>query len=578
MIFKRTAIATLIAAMLVSNPVVARSLENELQSMLNEHPTLRSARKAVQVSDKGRDAATSGYYPRVSISGDTGKEKIETSSANTNLNRRKLAASVEQNLFSGGRTVAGVDIAEIDYAAQNNTLSATTQDLLLEGITAYMQVARYQTLIAIARRNEETTLRQLSLENQRVERGGGIAVDVMQARTRLQLVKERRVFYEQGLRDTVANYHQVFGHAPELAGMQELDIFTARIPKSLDDALDQGRDKSPRMKEAFLQSKKAQKQIGVERSGMFPTIDLVGTRGAETNVNAIPKRDETSVLLRFNWNLFAGFETTNRTDAASLQHQVLLDREVAVTNKTEEAIRIAWNQLINGREREELLESAANLSYDVMQNRKRLRDAGKEAAINVLDAEVEYYAVLSNKLNATTDTRLGSYRLLAAIGALTPEALGLRDGKFALPVKPLSLEVGKLDVNAVAPVTNVQPVKQVPINVAEREVVLQTVNDWAKAWSTQDVNKYLDSYSKDFKTPDGRSRQAWADQRRSRIIDKRRIQITVEAPTVTVDGDTAALAFHQIYQSDRFTEHSNKILILNKQDGKWKIQEERTAP
>ncbi|WP_147383969.1 hypothetical protein [Noviherbaspirillum sedimenti] len=53
-----------------------------------------------------------------------------------------------------------------------------------------------------------------------------------------------------------------------------------------------------------------------------------------------------------------------------------IDREVAVVNKTDETVRIAWNQLINGREREELLASAAGISYDVMQNRKRLRDAG----------------------------------------------------------------------------------------------------------------------------------------------------------------------------------------------------------
>ncbi|WP_164931908.1 TolC family protein [Janthinobacterium sp. 17J80-10] len=451
MTFKRTAVAALITAMVMSTPAWARSLESELQGLLVEHPLLKSVRKSVQASDKGRDVAAAGYYPRFSISGDSGKEKIDTQTSITDLNRRKLTATIEQNLYAGGRTAAAVEIADIDYSAQDNSLRSTTQDLLFEGITAYVQVARYQTLIAIARRNEETTQRQLQLENQRVERGGGIAVDVMQARARLQLVKERRVFYEQGLRDAVANYHQVFGHAPELAGMQELGIFNDRIPKSLDAALAQGRDQSPRLKEAYLQSKKAQKQIAVERSGMFPSVDLVGTRGAEKNVNAIARRDETSVLMRLSWNLFAGFETTNRTEAATIQHQAALDREVAVINKTDEAVRIAWNQLINGREREELLASAAGISYDVMQNRKRLRDAGKETAINVLDAEVEYYAVLSNKFNAMNDTLIGSYRLLAAIGTLTPAALGLTEGKFALPVKPLSLDVVKLDAEIATP-------------------------------------------------------------------------------------------------------------------------------
>lgn len=451
MTFKRTASAAMIAGLLIGTSASARPLGEELQNLVIEHPLLKSLRKSVNASDKGRNVAMAGYYPRLTISGDTGPEKIVNPGITTDLDRRRFTTTIEQNLWAGGRTAAGVDIAEIDYTAQSNTLQLNTQDVLFEGIAAYIQVARYQTLIAIARRNEETTQRQLGLESQRVERGGGIAVDVMQARARLQLVKERRVFYEQSLRDALAGYHQVFGHAPDLARMQEVDIFTARIPASLDAALTQGRQQNLRVQEAALLSKKAQKQISIERAGMHPTVDLVGTRVADRNANALARRDETSVLLRFNWNLFAGMETTYRSQASGIQYEALLDREVAVTNKADESVRVAWNQLINGREREELLDSAAAISFDVMQSRKRLRDAGKEAAINVLDAEVEYYGVLSNRLNALYDTRIGSYRLLATIGALTPATLGLTSGTFAVPVKPLTLDIAKLDGTVVPP-------------------------------------------------------------------------------------------------------------------------------
>ena len=102
-----------------------------------------------------------------------------------------------------------VGIAEFDFAAQENAFQATMQNTLLEALTAYLQVGRYKTLIAIAKRNEETTQRQLKLEDARVQRGGGIAVDVLQAKTRLQIARERVVFQEQGLRDAVAQYRQV---------------------------------------------------------------------------------------------------------------------------------------------------------------------------------------------------------------------------------------------------------------------------------------------------------------------------------------------------------------------------------
>ncbi|MDB5852283.1 MAG: hypothetical protein JWR22_324 [Herminiimonas sp.] len=467
MTIKRTAMAALIAAL--SAPAFSMSLGDDLKNLLINHPLLKSGRKSTDAADAGRNVAQSARYPRVSISGDGGKEKVSSESyrpdsaqtlgnngtitpaAGSDLSRRKLTATIEQNLYAGGRTEAAVELADLDYQSKQNALRVTTQDVLLEGISAYVQVARYQTLIALAARNEDTTKRQLGLETQRVERGGGIAVDVLQARARLQLVRERSVFYMQGLRDASANYEQVFGHAPDLAHMEELGIFTERLPATLEAAIEQGRQQNPRLQDAVFDSRKAQKQIGVERSGYMPTIDLVGLHSHDKNVNQIAERSENSVLLRFNWVLFSGLETTYRTKAAGATFEAAVEREASVINKTDESIRVAWNQLINGREREELLESAAGISYDVMQNRKRLRDAGKETAINVLDAEVEYYGVLSNKVNATNDTRIGSYRLLAAIGALTPAALGLVDGgSFALPVKPLTLDVGKLDANAPA--------------------------------------------------------------------------------------------------------------------------------
>lgn len=477
MTIKRTAVAAFIATIGLSTQVLSMPLAEELKNLLITHPMLKSVNKSTEAADKGRNVAAAAYYPRVSISGDTGSEKISSESyrpdssmalgnngtvtpaTESNLRRNKFTTMVEQNLYAGGRTKAATDLAEIDYSAKQNSLQVTIQDVLLEGISAYLQVARYQRLIALARRNEETTKRQLTLENERVDRGGGIAVDVLQARARLQVVRERSVFYEQGLRDAAANYQQVFGHAPELALIQDLEIFTERLPKTLETALELGRDQNPRLKEAYFESQKAQKQITAERSGFFPTIDLVGLHVQDTNANALAKRDETSLLLKFNWILFSGLETRYRSQAAGANFQATVEREASVINKADESVRIAWNQVINGLEREELLVSAASISYDVMQNRKRLRDAGKETAINVLDAEVEYYSVLSNKVNATNETRIGSYRLLAAIGALTPAALGLENGTFTLPVKPLSLDIEKFGAEVATPTNLVNSVK-----------------------------------------------------------------------------------------------------------------------
>lgn len=446
-----------LSVMCVGGPVHARPLAAELQQVIVEHPLIKAARKTVEAADYSIDAARSGYFPKLTISGDRGREQISTTSyqavnnridsssvrqrpQESDLHREKFLAVIEQNLFSGGRTSAMVGIAELDFAAQENAFRSTMQNTLLEALTAYMQIGRYKTLIAIAKRNEETTQKQLRLEDARVQRGGGIAVDVLQAKTRLQIAKERLVFQEQGLRDAIAQYRQVFGHEPDLAQIQDVDILSGHLPASLEEAIETSYQMSPALKEAVLLSQKAMKQIRLEQAGFLPSIDLVGLSGNDKNVNALAKRDERSVLLKMNWNLFSGGETFSRSRAATANHEALVERELNASRKVEESVRIAWHQLVNGRERQELLENAANISYEVMQSRKRLRDAGKETAINVLDAEVEYFGVQSNRINAMYETRIGSYRLLAAMGLLTPKMLGLDQEKFAVPVKTLEMK------------------------------------------------------------------------------------------------------------------------------------------
>lgn len=111
----------------------------------------------------------------------------------------------------------------------------------------------------------------------------------------------------------------------------------------------------------------------------------------------------------------------------------------------------------------------------------------------------------------------------------------------------------------------------------DKKAVLNAVNGWANAWSTQDVKGYLGYYGNDFQTPKGISRKAWADERHARIEGKNKIDIKIESPQVAIAGNTATVKFRQSYISNRFTANSRKTLVLMKQGGKWQIQQERTG-
>ncbi len=111
----------------------------------------------------------------------------------------------------------------------------------------------------------------------------------------------------------------------------------------------------------------------------------------------------------------------------------------------------------------------------------------------------------------------------------------------------------------------------------DRDDALNAVRSWAKAWSDQDVKGYLAFYGNEFKAPNGATRSAWAEERRARIEGKNKISVKIEAPQVTIKGNTATVKFRQLYVSDRLSANSRKILVLTKQGGAWRIQQEQSG-
>ncbi len=156
---------------------------------------------------------------------------------------------------------------------------------------------------------------------------------------------------------------------------------------------------------------------------------------------------------------------------------------------------------------------------------------------------------------------------------------------IVLPPAPAAATVAKASPPAQAPAVvakaepaKVEPAKPAPAaNNGEKDDVLKVVDAWAKAWSNKDVKAYLNMYDDKFQTPKGVTMKAWSDERRSRIEGKGRISVKVEAPQVTIDGNTATVKFKQAYSSDRLSSTSRKTLVLEKQGKQWQIKQERTG-
>ena len=104
--------------------------------------------------------------------------------------------------------------------------------------------------------------------------------------------------------------------------------------------------------------------------------------------------------------------------------------------------------------------------------------------------------------------------------------------------------------------------------------VSAAVHAWAAAWSHRDMGGYIGAYVPDY-TTGGKSHKAWEDDRKARILPRKRIAVEVSDLRVSVTGDKAQAHFKQTYESDTLTTSGHKTLdLVRSPSGKWLIKQE----
>ncbi|MBC7954866.1 MAG: tetratricopeptide repeat protein [Cytophagales bacterium] len=98
---------------------------------------------------------------------------------------------------------------------------------------------------------------------------------------------------------------------------------------------------------------------------------------------------------------------------------------------------------------------------------------------------------------------------------------------------------------------------------------------WASAWSRKDMNAYLGAYTPDYAA--GKTRKAWEEERRARILGKRSISVVLSDFDTKLQGDKAVVQFRQSYTADALKVSSRKRLEMVNVSGRWLIQKESTG-
>jgi outer membrane protein len=409
----------------------AQSLSDALVTAYLNNPELAAARADIKVIAERAVQERAGG--RVRVEGQIGLSAVTQTNTRFGQNFPNYPTNVTldavQPLYTGGQVENATEAAETRVTRQEVIFIATEEQVLLDAVTAYASVIWATEQISISRNNVRVLSEQLRAARERFEVGEVTRTDVEQARARRAAAISRLAASDGSLAIAHEDYLRVVGEYPvDLQPMPPLPD----LPPDQDQAVAIALRDDPGVIAARLERDAAGSDVRAAIGALLPQVSLEGTlRSQETFSDGAAGPESATVGLFVTVPFYTGgFNYSNVREAQAVSEGASDDINSAMRNAVRNTGN-AWAELEVARSsiRASRLEvSAARLAFEGVREEAKV---GARTTLDVLDAEQEVLEANSRLVTSRRDESIAAYSMLASIGKLTVQHLGLDVGLTA---------------------------------------------------------------------------------------------------------------------------------------------------
>lgn len=335
-------------------------------------------------------------------------------------NTVQLAA--ELTLLDFGRNRLGVEVAKETVLATREALRGLEQQVMFSAVQAYVEVRLQQEILALRQNNVRLISQELDAAKDRFDVGEVTRTDVALAEARLAAAQSGLAAAQGDLTVARERYKAVTGSYPgNLAALPPLPA-TAR---SIEDARRIALSTHPTVRQKQRQVTVSELSVEAAKAGFRPTV--VGSAALSTNPGASDdeRRESASVALQLRQTLYAGGAVSSGYRAAVAQRDAARADLAQSAITVAENVGVAWSRVEVAQASiaaGDLQIRAAETAFNGVREEATL---GARTTLDVLDAEQELLNARATRATAVAQRYVGVYDVLATMGLLTVEHLGL---------------------------------------------------------------------------------------------------------------------------------------------------------
>jgi protease secretion system outer membrane protein len=408
----------------------ALSLQQAYEAALKNDPTYRMNYYENEAGKENRILGRAGLLPNISGSYSASRNRADieaidalgrTSLTHPNYISRSAVVQLRQplvNLEAIARYRQGA-VQTQQSAAQ---FEANTAEVALRVVGAYADVLFADDQLALAVVQREQYLEQQKVNQRLFEKGEGTRTDMLETQARLDLAEAQLL----ESRDNVTAQRNT------LAGVIGMEVGTLDklAPGFRFDSLGAGTFEewkaralvnNPDLKAARLAAEAARLEIGKQRAGHAPRLDLVATYSkgdSETISTYTQSTVNRSVGIQLNVPIYAGgaVNATTRQAVAGYERSNA-DLELR-TNKVLVELRKAHDLVISSVAKVGALVKATESSKELMKATEQSIKGGVRINLDLLNAQQQLFVSQRDLAQARYSYLLATLRLRAAAGTL----------------------------------------------------------------------------------------------------------------------------------------------------------------
>lgn len=320
-------------------------------------------------------------------------------------------------------SIVGFKMAKTGLKISDLELELARQELILRVAESYFSVLAAKDKSGYSEAEVLAAERQHEYASIRKKRGLVPATDLYDANARLAFVMAESIEINDILNDKIEAIQEISGDpVGDVSTLQAEIPLVSPDPTDVEDWVATAMEQNLAIKITRMQLEIAEKEIKLQRSGHYPTLNLVGKYNRnETDGTLFGGGSEVEtreIALQFRVPIFEGGATSARTK------QAVEFRQIAWQNLTKESravireVRSAYSGVNSSISRVNALQKSVESQDLVLEAKEKGFRSGLYTSLAVLDAARDLYFAKQEYAKARYDYILNSLRLRFAVGTL----------------------------------------------------------------------------------------------------------------------------------------------------------------